>query len=111
MKKAVLFSLVILCCINSFSQWDLSRKKGFIHGKLVGTTDTLVGYFWFDDKISQNGQVVQYRENLSTGKRKSFPSRRYEYFESDSVYLEKFGDIPTITGDLLFMIPAVGSVQ
>jgi len=96
-----------------FSQSMFDGKKKFIYGKMVGTSDTLIGYFWFDNQITQNGQTVHYKEDLSSNSANKFQSRNYNYFESDSIYLETFGAIPTATGDILIMIPRIinGSIQ
>jgi hypothetical protein len=113
MKKLVLFFLLISTTSHIFSQSIFGKKKEFIYGKMVGRSDTLVGYFWFDNQISQNGQTVEFKEDLNAENKKRFQSRDYDYFESDSIYLETFGAIPTATGDILIMIPRVvnGKIQ
>jgi hypothetical protein len=112
MRNLIFFLLLISTTSNIFSQSIFGKKK-FIYGKMVGRSDTLVGYFWFDNQITQNGQTVQFKEDLNSDIKKTFQSRHYDYFESDSIYLETFGAIPTFSGDILIMIPRVinGRVQ
>ena len=80
---------------------------------MVNKTDTLIGYFWFDHDIDQQGQRVTYAEDSITLSKKRFYTRKYEYFQSDSMFLETFGAVPMLTGDVLIMIPRIinGKVQ
>jgi hypothetical protein len=113
MKNLIFFFLFISSTPNIFSQSIFGGKKEFIYGKMVGRSDTLIGYFWFDNQITQNGQTVQFKEDLNSDTKKTFQSRHYDYFESDGIYLETFGAIPTISGDVLIMIPRIinGKIQ
>jgi hypothetical protein len=113
MKNLILFFFFFLSSLSIFSQSIFGGKKEFIYGKMVGRSDTLVGYFWFDNQITQNGQTVQFKEDLNSENKKTFQSRHYDYFESDGIYLETFGAIPTVSGDILIMIPRVinGRIQ
>jgi len=114
MKNLILFFFLFSSSSSIFSQSIFGGKKEFIYGKIVGRSDTLVGYFWFDNrKILEYGQMVHFKEDLNSEIKKSFQSRHYDYFEADSIYLETFGAIPTISGDMLIMIPRVinGKIQ
>ncbi|HJT74499.1 MAG TPA: hypothetical protein VJ720_10780, partial [Chitinophaga sp.] len=112
MKKATLSLVMMLFFVNSYSQL-ISRRTEYIYGKMINTTDTLVGYFSFDREITQNGQTVYYKQSLDSNKKKRFQSRKYDYFQSDSLYLEKFGAVSILTGDVLIMIPRIinGRIQ
>jgi hypothetical protein len=112
MKNNLLFFLLIAIPLMSFSQSIFGEKK-YLYGRMVGQADTLVGYFWFDNQIDQNGQTVFFKKDLNSNKKKKFQSRNYLYFESDSIYLETFPAIPTVTGAVLIMIPRIvnGRIQ
>lgn len=107
MKTLIFFVLLISSSLKVFSQ------KEFMYGKMVKGADSLVGYFWIDNHYSQNGQRVNFKEDLNSNVTKRFQSREYDYFESDSLYLETFPAIPTVSGDILIMIPRIanGSIQ
>ena len=104
MTRTLLFLSVLLVANSAFSQKFVTN---FIYGKMVKEKDTLAGYFKFDREISQNGQLVYYKKQYESEKTKSFPSRKYDHFESDSFYLETFGVMPMLTGDVLIMIPRI----
>jgi hypothetical protein len=101
-------TLLILCAIFiSYSGFSQRFVTNFIYGKMVKRNDTLSGYFRFSPDVTRNGQTVYFKEEFRSGVKKRFPSRRYEYFESDSFYLGTFGVVPTITGDISIMIPRI----
>ena len=104
MIRTTLLLSALLVMNSAFSQ---KYVTDFIYGKMVKENDTLVGYFKFNHDITQNGQQVYYKKQFESESSKSFPSRRYDYFESDSFYLETFGVVPMLTGDVLIMIPRI----
>jgi hypothetical protein len=104
MTKTLFIFSALFVCLSGFSQ---RYDSDFIYGKMVRKNDTLKGYFMFSHEISQNGQPVSYKAEAESEKIKTFPSRRYDYFESDSLYLETFGVVPMLTGDVLIMIPRI----
>lgn len=112
MKRNLLLFLLITASLISSSQ-SIFGEKNYLYGRMVGPLDTLVGYFSFDDKIDQNGQTVFFKQDLNSNKKRKFQSRNYFYFESDSIYMETFPAIPTITGAVLIMIPRIinGKIQ
>jgi len=120
MKKIFLFLLFISFSTSIFPQSSGDTKE-FIYGTMIRvadpenyrTADTLVGYFWFDNQLDQNGQTVHFKKDLNATKTKKFQSRKYDYFVSDVIYLETFGAIPMLTGDVLIMIPRIidGRIQ
>jgi hypothetical protein len=109
MNKIIPFLLSICISSDSFSQPGFDT---FRYGKMVKGTDTLIGYFSFSHDIDQNGQTVKYRESFNSSIHR-FQSRKYEYFEADSLYMETFGVVPMLTGDVLIMIPRIvnGKIQ
>lgn len=82
-------------------------------GTMVNRTDTLVGYFSFDREISQNGQTVYYVKDPSSGRVRTFQSRKYDYFQGDSIYMEKFGGYSAPGGKVDLLIPRIidGRIQ
>lgn len=116
MKKiTVLVIFTFLFNSLSFSQlFPKNEKKEYIYGKMVNKKKELTGYFWFDNKnITTNGQTVYYLKTMETTYVKTFQSRKYDYFVSDSLYLETFDAIPLIGGDIIIMIPRIidGEIQ
>lgn len=109
-----IFSLFLLITISSksFCQSTFGKKE-FIYGTMVGSSDTLVGYFWFDNQINQFGQTVHFKKDLNSGKKKVFQSHKYKFFQNDSIYLETFVTEPNATGELRFMLPRIinGKIQ
>lgn len=90
-----------------FVQGQPDVHTDFIYGTMQGDGGTLTGYFKFDRTFSQNGETVYFKEDSTSRKTKKFPSRRYMSFTSDSLYMETFGVLPTITGDILVMVPRI----
>ena len=115
MKKTALFLVFIFLFTNiGFAQFFSIKKKEYMYGKMANSKKELIGYFWFDNEnISSNGQTVYYKESLDSKDIKIFQSRKYDYFISDSLYLETFPAIPYPGGDLLIMIPRIvdGKIQ
>lgn len=106
--------LAIISILSAlFVQGQPNFHNDFIYGTMQGDGGTLTGYFKFDRTFSQNGQTVYFKEDSTSRKTKKFPSRRYMSFTSDSLYMETFGVMPTITGDILVMVPRIlnGPIQ
>ncbi|MFI5154205.1 MAG: hypothetical protein ACHQET_12770 [Chitinophagales bacterium] len=95
------FNLILI----SFCGHSQKIFTNFLYGHMVKGKDTLKGYFRFSPQITQEGQTVFDRESWRSDDVKKFQSWKYEYFESDRLYLEYFGIISTITGDIDVMIP------
>jgi hypothetical protein len=104
MTKRLPFLIAILISYSALSQ---NFTADFIYGKMVKENDTLTGYFSFSHEITNNGQTVYFRDEMNPEKTRTFQSRRYDYFESDKLYMETFGVVPTITGNILMMIPRI----
>jgi len=117
MKRiTVLFLFTFLFNSLSFSQlFPKSEKKVYIYGKMVNKKKELTGYFWFDNKniYQYSGQLVYYLKTMETTYVETFVSRKYDYFESDSLYLETF-EVPIAIGEKIkIMIPRIvdGEIQ
>ncbi|MFX1706717.1 hypothetical protein PV783_22295 [Chitinophaga sp. CC14] len=112
MKRITFTLLLILFFVNSQSQ-SIYGQTDYIFGTMVNRTDTLVGYFSFDKQITQNGQTVYYVPGPGSGRIKTFQSRKYDYFQGDSIYMEKFGGYPALGGMVDVLIPRVidGRIQ
>jgi hypothetical protein len=59
------------------------------------------------------GQEVIYKRKLDDSYSKNFQSRTYYCFISDSIYMETFDAIPTLTGTIKAMVPRIinGTLQ
>jgi hypothetical protein len=112
-KTALLFVFIFLFTSIGFAQFFSTMKREYIYGKMANSKKELIGYFWFDNNITSNGQTVSFKESLDSKNEKVFQSRKYDYFTSDSIYLEKFAAIPYPGGDLIIMIPRIidGKIQ
>lgn len=114
MKHFILFFGLTLIISCTFAQRNRRTSTEFIYGRMIKPTDTLVGFFRFDFVVSQNGQTVYFKRGLNEKKTKRFQTRRYDYFESDSVYLENFAvPMSGVLGKVEIMIPRVlnGKIQ
>jgi hypothetical protein len=88
------FSAFILFGFNdAVAQIDFHPNKGYIFAKMVRVKDTLTGYFKFENSLTKNGQKVHYRKAKKSRTSRTFYTRKYDYFVSDSVHLETFGGI------------------
>ena len=115
MKKiTVLILFTFLFNSFSFSQlFPKEEKKEYIYGKMVNKKKERIGYFWFDNKNIYNGQLVYYLKTMETTYAETFYSRKYDYFVSDSLYLETF-EVPIYIGETIkIMIPRIvdGEIQ
>jgi hypothetical protein len=108
----ILFSFSGIFAQKDFTNKNIPKKKSddrkFIYGKLSGRV-SYSGYFWFDNTLSQMGQRIIYKENLSIEKGKILYAHDFETFTSDSIFLRSFKTIPIGTGRIMAMIPRIVS--
>ncbi|MBV8251380.1 MAG: hypothetical protein JO154_02135 [Chitinophaga sp.] len=111
MKRVAFTLLLTLFFFNSQSQ-TIYGQTDYMYGKMANATETLVGYFSFDKVISSNGQTVYYWKGPGT-RPKTFQSRKYDYFQGDSIYMEKFGTLAALGGKVEMMLPRIidGRIQ
>ena len=88
-------------------------STGYIRGVMHFGPDSLVGYFKFDHTIDQSGQTVWYKQDFETKKTKRYQTYKFDYFTSDSVYMELFPVVPYGVGQIKAMVPRVinGRIQ
>ncbi|GGB18589.1 hypothetical protein [Puia dinghuensis] len=107
-------SFSILLMILHFTTYSQTiDTAGYIRGEMHSSDDSLVGYFKFDHTFGQNGQSVWYKKDLQTTKTKRFQTYKYDYFTSDSLYMELFEVMPYGFGEIRVMVPRVinGPIQ
>jgi len=99
---------VLILTVISFSGFSQMYKSYLLFGKMVKGRDILTGYFRFDNEIVNQRQIVHYRESWR-GEEVKLYANKYDYFESDSIYMET---VPYGLGGGL-MIPRIinGKIQ
>jgi len=104
----MLFSFTEIFAQKDFTNKNIPKKKTdgrkFIYGKLSGPV-SYSGYFWFDNVLTQMGQRIIYKEDLSEKKGEVLYAHDFDTFESDSIFLRTFKTIPVGTGRIMAMIP------
>ncbi len=107
MATTMRFILTLLIIFQSCSLLAQKSERKFIYGTLQGSNNSITGYFWFSNVLTQMGQHIVYKENLETKKKKTLYAKDFITFENDSVFLRTFKTILYGTGRLDAMLPRV----
>ncbi len=101
------FVLTLAIPLSSTLLIAQKNEPVYIYGTLHGESQSITGYFWFDNTLTQMGQHIWYKESLESKKKKTLYAIKFPTFESDSIFLRKFRTIPAGTGRLDTMLPRI----
>lgn len=108
--KSFLFTFLFLSFFyTGYSQINFNLTN-YMYGVMANSKDTLVGYFSFEKIFDQSGQSVYYMRDPNSGRVSNFKTRKFDYFQGDSIYMETFR---SYNGMSEMMIPRIinGRIQ
>jgi len=99
--------LTLLILFQSCVLVAQKSERVFIYGTLHGSNNSITGYFWFNNVLTQMGQHIIYKESLDTKKKKTLYAKDFTTFENDSIFLRTFKTVLYGTGRLDAMLARI----